>query len=254
MNALFLRKPDQNLINKSTKCEEKSNGWYLEFDHVFDFIGNTNLLELEILVDKPLCIKACSRLSKFVSYTLTEVGNNFLCNCTSLICIDIPNLIRVGNYFLSCCLTLESAKFNLLTETGTNFMENCCCLKNIEINSLTIVDSYFLSCCYSLEKINLENIEEIKDSFLVFCSTIKYVKVSGPITRIGAHLLLNATPNQVIITSSCPFNIGKRNKNRNNKLFKIYADGVFDLSTMDKHTDLTIICTQGKFTKNANVT
>eukprot|EP01060_Flectonema_neradi_P021510 TRINITY_DN291_c0_g1_i1.p1 TRINITY_DN291_c0_g1~~TRINITY_DN291_c0_g1_i1.p1 ORF type:complete len:127 (+),score=16.20 TRINITY_DN291_c0_g1_i1:27-407(+) len=71
--------------------------------------------------------------------SITEIGDDFLFGCTTLVTIDIKklnNIDRIGNRFLACCGALTSidlSQLNEVTQIGNEFLDSCKSLTSIKL-------------------------------------------------------------------------------------------------------------------------
>ena len=76
------------------------------------------------------------KILKFKNTFITSAGDSFLGNCTSLTYAELPNLTKVGKYFLSRA-AITSVELPNLTKAGISLFMECDNFRSIELPKLT---------------------------------------------------------------------------------------------------------------------
>ena len=126
---------------------------------------------------------------------VTEVGDDFLYQCTSLTSIDLSGLTRltrVGTHFLDSCTSLTAVDLSPLrnvTHIATYFLAYCTSLTAVDLSPLrnvTQIDYRFLYNCRSLTAVDLSplsNVTHVGTSFLSHCTSLTELDLS-PLSRV----------------------------------------------------------------------
>ena len=129
---------------------------------------------------------------------VTQIGDRFLSECTSLTSIDLSglsNVTRVGGYFLSNCNSLTSLDLpplNNVTVIENGFLYGCKGLTTLDLtplNNVTRIEGEFLSCCKGLTSLDLtplNNVTKIESEFLCCCKGLTTLDLTplNNVTRI----------------------------------------------------------------------
>ena len=138
---------------------------------------------------------------------VTTIGDDFLCNCTSLSEVDLTGLqavTTIGDWVLSYCTTLSKVDFTGLqavTTIGDRFLSSCTSLSKVDftgLQSVTTIGHGFLSDCEMLSKVDftgLQAVTTIGDDFLSDCTSLSEVDLTGlqAVITIGTKFLYNCT-------------------------------------------------------------
>ena len=143
-----------------------------------------------------------TRLDLSAESIVTQIGDNFLQECTSLTSIDLSglsNVARIGSSFLDGCkslTTLDLTPLNNVTRIEDYFLYYCEALTNLDLkplNNVTVIGSCFLCGCYSLtlDLTPLNNVTRIENYFLSDCNTLTNLDLTplNNVTRIEDYFL-----------------------------------------------------------------
>ena len=136
---------------------------------------------------------------------VTEIGDEFLHQCTMLTSVDLSGLTRltrIGTNFLADCTSLTAVNLSPLsnvTHIGTSFLYSCTSLTAVDLSPLrnvTHIDDRFLNNCSSLTAVDLSplrNVTQIHDWFLDNCTSLTAVDLSPlrNVTQFGYEFLAN---------------------------------------------------------------
>ena len=137
---------------------------------------------------------------------VTEIGNSFMFNCSSLtnITLDFPILNSIGNGFLSYCgsLTNVTLNFPALNSVGGTFLSACTSLTNLTMDfpALNSVANHFLYACESLTNITMDfpALNSVDSYFLSACTSLTNLTVTAetppPLAGFTSYFL-DMTPN-----------------------------------------------------------
>ena len=146
------------------------------------------LLQAEVatvIPDEFLYGASLTSLDLSAESVVTQIGYNFLFDCTSLTSIDLSGLIHVtqiGYCFLLGCSDLCSLDFTPLSslmEIGHSFLDGCSSLRTLNfspLSSVTHIDHGFLRGCRSLRTLDLTPLSsatQIGTRFLEGCSSLR---------------------------------------------------------------------------------
>ena len=117
---------------------------------------------------------------------VTQIGNSFLKNCTSLTSIDLSGLIHVaqiGRSFLSGCSALcelDLTPLSSVTQLESAFLLGCSALRTVDLTPLsgvTQINHSFLYGCSSLCTLDLTPLSSVTKtgSFFLFLGAVLYV-------------------------------------------------------------------------------
>lgn len=139
-------------------------------EDLVDALNKLRLIEVRISMDKITCLpdnylKGCKYLETvtFDCPLVTEIGNGFLEDCSSLEDVrfqGLPSLKCVGDGFLRGCTNLKTVSFEglkSLTFVGEGFLSDCTSLTRVDfagMSSLTSVGDGFLHGCTNLKTVN----------------------------------------------------------------------------------------------------
>ena len=122
---------------------------------------------------------------------VTQLGNNFLYDCTSLHTADLSgwrNVRRIEFSFLFGCSALRSLDLSgwlNVTHIGNFFLQGCISLTTLDIsgwNNVTRIEYSFLRNCTSLRTLDLSgwhNVTHIGGTFLCNCVSLATLDLSG---------------------------------------------------------------------------
>ncbi len=133
-----------------------------------------------------------SAIETFIAPFVTEVGNEFLTRCDSLVRIELQSLKKVGNNFL---YSLEDKRkilhldLPVLEDIGNSFLyrKN---LKQLTLPNLRKTGDYFLSHS-SIETLNLPIVETIGHNFLSHTQNIREISLNS-VKEIGNYFMANS--------------------------------------------------------------
>jgi hypothetical protein len=164
----------------------------LNLDNIFDENGYINPSDEEIYQKNKFVEKI--KLIRTKNNPL-KIGDWFLCECKSLITIDLSslsNVIQIGKSFLRKCKSIKNIDLSPLsniTHIGCEFLYDCEGVTTIDISHLSNVKhigNNFLSGCKSLTNINLSplsNVTQIRYGFLYGCKNITNIDLS-PLSNV----------------------------------------------------------------------
>ena len=155
---------------------------------------------------------------------VTEVGDKFLCGCTTLTSVDLSGLTRltrIGTNFLAKCSSLTAvclSPVSKVTHVGANFLEHCRSLTAVDLSPLcnvTQIDTWFLAYCSSLTAVDLSplrNVTRISTSFLRNCSSLTELDLSplSRVTHFGVLFANNCTSLRSIHLTGCSSAVSSR--------------------------------------------
>ena len=116
---------------------------------------------------------------------VTEIGNAFLLDCSSLRLVNLRgvlNVARIGGDFLSGCSELKAVDLVPLarvTQVGEDFLADCGSLSAIDLapmSQLTTLSPEFLFNCSSLQSVDcppLRSVTTIESGFLEGCTALQ---------------------------------------------------------------------------------
>ncbi len=96
---------------------------------------------------------------------LRKIGNYFLFKNKSLVHLKLPNLRETGSSFLYCNNSLTHLELPNLTQTGDAFLNCNNSLTHLELPNLTIAGENFLSKNKSLTYLYLPKLPELREKF-----------------------------------------------------------------------------------------
>ena len=134
---------------------------------------------------------------------LTRIGTSFLAGCSSLTAVDLSplrNVTRIDDRFLACCSSLKVVDLSPLrnvTDVGASFLHYCRRLTAVDLSPLrnvTHISPNFLYHCGSLTSVDLSplrNVTRISKCFLAGCSRLTSVDLSplSNVAHISTHFL-----------------------------------------------------------------
>ena len=134
---------------------------------------------------------------------VTEIGDNFLYECSSLRTVNLRGLAhvsRVGGFFLADCSelkVLDLAPLARVTAIRSCFLSRCASLTALDLaplSQLTELPDEFLTNCSSLQSLDcrpLRSVTAIGTGFLAGCSALHELDVSSfaAVTRIDEGFL-----------------------------------------------------------------
>ena len=113
-----------------------------------------------------------SKITDFKNTFVTNAGDDFLHDCSSLVSVDLPNLTNAGDDFLYGCSSLVSVDLPNLTNVGPCFLYDCSSLVSVDLPNLTSAGPHFLHNCSSLVSVDLSNLTSAEYDFLYGCSSL----------------------------------------------------------------------------------
>ncbi len=137
--------------------------------------------EILIVLDKD------NQIIKLENQNIKEVGDDFLASVFSLQELNMPNLEKVGKYFLSFG---NVKKLNLpkLQKADTGFLNYNLALEELDLPVLKEVGSNFLSHNRKIKQLNMPCLQRIGNNFLYFNDTLKKL-ILPEITEVGNDFL-----------------------------------------------------------------
>ena len=148
---------------------------------------------------------------------VTQIGFNFLQDCTSLRSIDLSGLIHVtqiGFSFLDGCsalCNLDLTPLSRVTRVGFSFLAECSSLCTLDLTPLrhvTKIESSFLHGCCSLRTLDLtplSSVTKIKNTFLFGCSSLRTLDLTPlrHVRDVGMFSLDGCTSLRSIYLAGC---------------------------------------------------
>ncbi|MBX9805288.1 MAG: leucine-rich repeat domain-containing protein [Alphaproteobacteria bacterium] len=137
----------------------------------------------------------------------TEIGNEFLHECTGLTSLDtsgLRNVKSIGDTFLGRCLnltSLDTTGLQNLESIEKGFLRNCPNLTSLDTRGLqnvkSIGDEFLMQCTglTSLDTSGLQKVESIGNDFLLSCSNLTSLNMSKlqKVESIGWQFLMGCT-------------------------------------------------------------
>ena len=132
----------------------------------------------------------CSSLSNIVIPNgVTSIGEGAFMNCSSLSNIVIPNsVISIGNWAFSCCRSL----FSIVIPDSVSSIGDCtfsCCRS---LSSIVIPDSVFsigicafMDCCFLSNFVLPNNVTRIGNGAFLGCSSLSNIVIPDSVSSIG---------------------------------------------------------------------
>ncbi len=108
---------------------------------------------------------------------VTKIPDYFLSRNTTLKSINLPNAKSIGDYFLSDNTTLKSINLPNVEKIGNYFLEDNEILESINLPNVKIIRDNFLRINDELELINLPKVKVIDDYFLRFNKKLKSINL-----------------------------------------------------------------------------
>ncbi len=161
-----------------------------EGNKVYDSRNNCNAI---IETEKNRLQESCS--TTVIPDSVTEIGKNAFCECTSLTSIDIPHSVtEIASYAFKGCKNLTGIVIpDSVTEIGGCAFEGCTKLTNIDIPDSVkkIWNQAFMDCTGLTSIILPDSVTEIGDSVLKGCNGLKSIVIPESVTYIGPAAFWN---------------------------------------------------------------
>ncbi len=176
-------------------------------------------VDREALYDqkKKLLIACFSKGYHFViPNSVTNIGDDAFCGCTSLKSIVIPNSVTsIGNCAFLWCESLQSIVIpNSVTSIGESAFWDCKSLQSIVIpNSVTSIGNRAFKCCESLQSIVIPNsVTSIGGEAFRGCDSLKSISIPNSVTNIGGWAFMGCKSLQSIVIPNSVKSIGVGNR------------------------------------------
>ena len=166
---------------------------------------------------------------------VTDIGGEFLCNCTSLTSMGLSglrNVTVVGDNFLQECRSLTSIDLSGLssvTDVGDCFLSGCrfTTLDLSPLSNVTVFGSYFLDGCKALTTLDLSpliNLTEIGSHVLWACEGLTTLDLSrlSRVTCVGRRFVASRTSLKSVYLTGCSSAVS--NEVRNGELSKLVVE------------------------------
>ena len=213
------------------------------------------LLQAEVATVIPtmfLSYVSFTRLDLSAVSFVTQIGDGFLQECTSLTSIDLSglrNVTRIGEYFLLGCTALTSldlTPFDNVTKIENSFLYDCEALTNLDLTPLknvSKIESYFLASCSALTSLDLtplnnvtviegsflegfkdltnldltplSNVTRIESCFLYGCKSLTTLDLTplNKVKNVGSHFAADCTSLTSIYLSGCSSAVSNKVRN-----------------------------------------
>ena len=129
--------------------------------------------------------------NEIVGYTnpnVTEIGDGFLINNTSLASVVLPNVKRIGENFLYRNKILSNIDIHNVTEIGDLFLPHNISLTSLDLPNVTHIGGEFMCFCNALKSLNIHNATEIGNYFLSNNTTLTDIDIPNDV-RVGYFFL-----------------------------------------------------------------
>ena len=125
---------------------------------------------------------------------VTVVGYYAFTNCSSLVKVNLPNVITVSGYGFQACTSLRNVTLPKTTGINGYGFYNCTSLENVDIPNIRSVGNYAFRKCSSLTKVNLYQTYTINVYAFYECTNLETVilcKTDKPCTLSATNCLQN---------------------------------------------------------------
>eukprot|EP00760_Papus_ankaliazontas_P012404 PhM_4_TR15276/c0_g1_i1/m.29213 len=187
--------PPQHFIFTSM-CYDRALHWNWQWLENDLFVGPSISLDMRSTHDSAdmlVSIDSAPRLVEFVlpsAINATHIGDDFLCNCSSLTSLDLSplaNVSDIGESFLcglSGLTSLDLSPLSNVSRIGGFFICDCTALISLDISPLSNVSefgNFFLSgtALTSLDISSLSNVSEFGNFFLSGCKALSSLDISS---------------------------------------------------------------------------
>lgn len=116
------------------------------------------------------------KIGTLLSTEITKVRDYGLYERESLMAIDLPNCINVGNYAFRGCTALENVNLPECVDVGRYAFNHCEKLQNVNIPKCTIIKNSTFQYC-NFKKIDLNFVEKIEAWAFYNCTALECVKI-----------------------------------------------------------------------------
>ena len=123
---------------------------------------------------------------------ITEIGKFAFKDYTTLVSIEMPEVISIGFRAFYKCDNLVSAKMPKATKVERYAFNYCSSLSSVEMPQVTIIEEGMFDSCSSLVSIKIPQVTSVGDSAFFYCSSLSNVEMSQ-VTSIGNNAFIGCS-------------------------------------------------------------
>lgn len=166
------------------------NGQLNIISHTFENGIGTVIIDGSVITIGNYAFKKSTITAINIPDSVTNIGDEAFCNCTSLASITIPDSVTgIGDEAFYYCSGLTSLTLsNNIASIGEKAFYGCSSLTNLTIpNSVTSIDDDAFSYCRGLTSVTIGNsVTSISQAAFSSCTNLTSVTIPDSVTSIGS--------------------------------------------------------------------